>query len=734
MNTVVDQLVTFIQSDVPPLRVGSYRLTATQTVPDQNPGSFSATNTFVVQGPRYALSPQEINCVFPPENDAGEYEGVLPHVVFNLRTLPWQRALKLDQKAMLADRRYAAQVGFEESPWLAVLLFNDGQAPDLVPATAQDLFPTTATIKWAGSDAKGKLPEHVLSYPESTLNPMGYGEMPTEACQVIDIPVADFNAAAPSANDMEFLGHIRKVDIADGSDAGQDEQQFAIVVGNRLPQVGKPSHAYLVSLENFAEFLPDADGKQSAAIPAGTAAVRLLCYRSWSFTANGKGRELEAMLSSLNQGKGQGGMSTLHLPVAGAAPGKAEVDAAMAAQAAGNLDKAQAAVLVRNALGMGYTACNHHLRRGGKTVSMYRGPLAPFAVANTIQLPIAGADAANSYNPQVGIFDVSYGMAWQLGQLLALQNTGFANGLYEWKRSQNQLAAIQAEHELLASMFSAAGLGESVMAPRTLAVREASSDLPPALADWLGKLALLQGVPFNYLVPDERMLPPESLRFFQLDMNWVDALIDGAFSIGRSTTAQGVADCRHIVHARQAGYRAMLSQRRNRSRARVQVAAEGSQTVTGFLLRSQVVSGWPNLRIKGFSDLKGTEEIHKLQVRQLSDQVLVGMFSGHVLRMLAIEEPPEQLHLGVEGTAGNYSTTLRAVEGPDAGRQFPGPATAGITCRADQQTLQVATARQAIEKRLTEGFAQHFPNGFTSAEFALEMTKGVVRVEFQNLS
>ena len=56
--------------------------------------------------------------------------------------------------------------------------------------------------------------------------------------------------------------------------------------------------------------------------------------------------------------------------------------------------------------------------------------------------------------------------------------------------------------------------------------------MPQTLVDWLTRLGLLEGVPFNYLVPDEAMLPPESLRFFYLDPNWTSALLDGAMSIG----------------------------------------------------------------------------------------------------------------------------------------------------------------------------------------------------------
>lgn len=38
-----------------------------------------------------------------------------------------------------------------------------------------------------------------------------------------------------------------------------------------------------------------------------------------------------------------------------------------------------------------------------------------------------------------------------------------------------------------------------------------------ALSQWLGNLAVLKGLPFGYLVPDQAMLPAESIRFFVLD-------------------------------------------------------------------------------------------------------------------------------------------------------------------------------------------------------------------------
>jgi hypothetical protein len=42
----------------------------------------------------------------------------------------------------------------------------------------------------------------------------------------------------------------------------------------------------------------------------------------------------------------------------------------------------------------------------------------------------------------------------------------------------------------------------------------------------------LYNVPFNNLVANPVMLPQETIRFFYIDQNWTDALLDGALSIG----------------------------------------------------------------------------------------------------------------------------------------------------------------------------------------------------------
>jgi hypothetical protein len=66
-----------------------------------------------------------------------------------------------------------------------------------------------------------------------------------------------------------------------------------------------------------------------------------------------------------------------------------------------------------------------------------------------INIPVNGPDTCTAYNPDTGMFDVSYAAAWQIGRLLALQNGNFATALYNWKRSNTQLAIAAFEEEII---------------------------------------------------------------------------------------------------------------------------------------------------------------------------------------------------------------------------------------------------------------------------------------------
>jgi hypothetical protein len=142
------------------------------------------------------------------------------------------------------------------------------------------------------------------------------------------------------------------------------------------------------------------------------------------------------------------------------------------------------------------------------------------------------------------------------------------------------------------------------------------------IADWLARLRLLHGVPFHHLVPDARMLRPESIRFFMVDENWVDALVDGAFSIGRTATR----DAKSESHAMPA------------------VVTPG--WMSGFVIRSSAVATWSRLEVRGFADLERTKPLTTARLELLAADLLLCLFDGQ-LAAVTFTQPAETAHLSV---------------------------------------------------------------------------------------
>jgi len=184
-----------------------------------------------------------------------------------------------------------------------------------------------------------------------------------------------------------------------------------------------------------------------------------------------------------------------------------------------------------------------------------------------------------------------------------------------------------------------------------------SYELPQNMVTWFSKLSVLKGLPFNYLVPEESMLPENSIRFFYLDPNWVDALVDGAFSIGRNLTDRGSLDSaldavlRPKVGASVTSY---LTQ--NYVNDFKHPTTSKTKTVTGFLLRSSVVKDYPNMGVNAYpaghapSDNSPTklELLPILRYEQLGDSdVLLCLIQGEAYQ-IDLHQAPEVLHLAVD--------------------------------------------------------------------------------------
>lgn len=768
--------IQFAEACLPPLAAGEYEIAMRQTVrlpPSADasgapaPRIYDSKLVVAVDAPRFTLAPSEIYSVFPPINQKGGFDVALPHVVFSRRTLPWER--RPDKGAPVSECQ----------PWLAIVLLRDDELStvDASGATRAREARPLPVVGESGQDS--------LLFPSSSnvccprlgqeRGQRAWDRHRREGCLALDLPASVFQAVAPRKDDLPFLAHVRQVDTGDKEVfAVNDRGWFSLVMGNRLPSAGKEHRAFLVSLEGMLDYLPG-----GRLVLGDDKLVRLAVLCSWRFTCAGSDN-FKARVDGLRIG-------SLREP-------SPEID---------DRDTLDPDNIVERALARGYTALNHVLRHGEKTVSWYRGPLVPLlhAKPKLIQEPVACADALMQYDPDTGLFNVSHASAWQLGRLLALQNQSFAVALNRSRAAVRNQAGRNARRRESAKGLAASGLGGgadtdtmeqrwmdalladgggNLLDPARRATPQAvgrplsngavggadadqagatytdrlqsalAGDKPPAPAEqlsdvtnWLGRLMLLYGVPFDYLLPREAMLPGESLRFFFLDPIWIQYLLQGACSVGNVSHGDMLVDRvmnewiqptgpesqESAVLAQAARVRDQL-RKQYEGAAPAQTPARLDWPLTGFLLRSEVVAGWRGLEIEAYS--RGPEvgarypearfRLRTLRIEQISPDVLLALFGGTVA-YLVIRQPRESLHFGLTANHGAFYKTLRNPRDASAIQAAP-PVTGKVhlhspdLIRADSRVIEIAKLAAEMKQQL----AAHLVDGkFTSAEFAVQM-------------
>ncbi|MEL7039648.1 MAG: hypothetical protein AAFO04_29160 [Cyanobacteria bacterium J06592_8] len=221
----------------------------------------------------------------------------------------------------------------------------------------------------------------------------------------------------------------------------------------------------------------------------------------------------------------------------------------------------------------------------------------------------------------VDIFDVSYAAAYQLGQLLALQDQKFSLSLYNWKRKNFRSQRSQKSDGEKKSK------NLDILFEQTLTSSSENIPIPKDIKAWLDRVDLLKNIPFNYLIPDPMMLPQESIRFFWVNNQWLNCCMNGALSLGNFMN----------LKKRQTMQAEALKDYQER-------------TITGFLLHSILLSEFPALKIKGYS---GDQILPCLRMEYLSDTVLICLFEGEIQKV-EISAGSEILHFGLETSSENY--------------------------------------------------------------------------------
>jgi hypothetical protein len=779
------------------LPAGDYTLDVGQqvTIGTDKPKWFPRTGqTFSVLCERVQLSPQQVHAVFPPPGSRGDFWRDLPHVMLERSTLPWERTAAEGQPTET------------DPPWLALLVFHGAEAP--LPALTRDKRPLGRGVIPL-KDLKG--PVHGPEYRWPGIKPES-GQHDEDQVTVIDVPwkllreqLPDFDYQLHCRGRLAFLENI-KVDL--GTVTGQEEDlpgqlrnllnatasvasqkltlaehcrvratdpankwrirdpaskrdfeiwklespdaagnthalyrvahEKAIVLGRRLPMPGQRNVIHLVSLEaRYTRQGSQPEQYEFAAQGAGDGdLIRLISLFNWEFFCEDPAKDFKGLLENVNLGDAPKGTedprpeqpSMLRLPVPDQAKGQ---DAEPFLRA-------------------GFIPLRHHFRQGSRSVSWYHGPLVPAELAGTatdgvakqvnvaaVALPARAADELLLYDERFGMFDASYAAAWELGRMLTLRNVRVATKLYHWKRDH------------VHSLHSARHLAEyGFELPVAAGADAADLSLPAEVSGWLNDLTLLRPVPFPYLVPEERLLPLESLRFFTLDRVWLECLRDGAFSIGRVLSAD--------------------AQRESDARPLAQLPA--LPTISGLLLRSEVVSGfWPSLRVRAYAEavpqndttpyrdreiskMRGGENKERskiyptlslLRMEQLSKNVMIclfadkragGDYSDRTVHMVDFHLKPEMMHFGFDesdqapagferaaaGALGYLIKKLRDADGNELGEHDAVKPAAALS---STRVVDLKKMSSLVKEKL--GAAT-----FDPARFALSMIAGTELVRF----
>ncbi len=282
-------------------------------------------------------------------------------------------------------------------------------------------------------------------------------------------------------------------------------------------------------------------------------------------------------------------------------------------------------------------------------------------------------------------------------------------------------------------------LRERLCRPDQLPAPNPEAEMPAYMESFLAHLRLLVGVPFEYLVPDARLLPDESIRFFYLDRSWTDRLVDGTICVGKIGSRE---QAHHQAHSAPVAQQLDVTERSVRDLQRQRVTFDDlrsgghtqgpTQTITGFLLRSAAVSGWPHMDVRAFDKAldetftpadAAAHELVKLRLERLSPSVLLALFQG-VPKLVWCEEPHHGVQFGVHETNGQFSVFLRGPDGTALGGSMQIPV---------RQSHHWVVAVAALRRKLIQQGGGQIAQQTGSAAMAIELLNPPFRQRFENV-
>lgn len=478
---------------LPNLTAGKYTVEVVQKVIDTTrKTTLQEVNKqldFAIDAARFTLNSDDIYSVYPPANTTGYYQNHFPHVVFNRRTLPWERTIDGKPENSKNTR----------TPWMALLLLDEEEMKSC------KIEPTDLKEVLYQEDLTDPISRPEISGKESKkdgLKVMDWEEA-EQKCFTIDITNEQFQAYIPKTTELPFLAHSKIVTITHKDPNGIGDTQgnqgyFSTLLGSRFIKRGMAYTALVVSLEGHKKYIENPDLLKTK--------VRMVVLAHWKFTSDG-----ETSFRTLVD--------------------KLQVQS-FAAQSPTDA--------LKEYVKFGYVPMRHSMRNGAKNISWYRGPFVPnsssFDSKNFIKF--SSSDTALYYDRTTGFLDISIAAAWELGKILALKNQEFTKAMIEW--NNNPFLDNYAEKAKQPNKTDVLNwIQNNEKSETDLKEQNAFQSYKPfsqVVELFLKELAELRGVPLSYLIPDKKYITTltgneNCLVLFHINPKWIFALLDGAVSL-----------------------------------------------------------------------------------------------------------------------------------------------------------------------------------------------------------
>ncbi|KAJ5746597.1 hypothetical protein N7520_011779 [Penicillium odoratum] len=609
---------------------------------------------------RWEISADAVYSVYPEQGHASHNS--LPHIVFNDPRLPWESIGSRKGEQYLPKDADQNRV-----PWLACLVFSPDELT--IPKAEMEAIFEPTSIK-----SKAKQTESLaIRLPVGDLPELGKGSTWVPSLEIdstergletgVILPtVALFNGlfgfydeegkgplpspmGGPDISRYRFLAHLMRMNTTGMAHADRSDDQFSrdfsVLVANRVgPLEGNqasPMIAHIVALEGLESFkrFPLAMSKDISALPARVALVSLY---SWSFTyMPPNSLSVKATFQNL-------------------ADNSAMLKPIISQDKKDNSDPAVKPMFQR--LENGYTIIQYRTPTGEQTAALARGPLTPNRVPYLGQNWFSNSGSnLQILDPELGMMDLTFSTAWSLGRNLALADQAFTMSLMRVRRQIMKSATAEARREMFhatrKSHYSRIDLAQeteklvdgAVTASRNLDNEFNESSSP----DWMIVLRFildlynLVKIPAHYLLLDQSFLPQEILRFFFIDHNWIDALVDGALSLGNHVGTDQNDGPDPDPKPGQAHDPARRSIKKAFNRFLNEPSCLGDCTAIprfGFFMRSEVVSQFPDLKVNAHpKSTQKTPFAPMLLRHEIIDKgTMLGFFSDELLKDGGLQE------------------------------------------------------------------------------------------------